>query len=383
MVRLFFIFLTLVTRLATATSITSLIGLSDYGEELDTSIDNTCNRLVELESIDDYYRKYQKYASRNGSVGLDDTFVTYKVQAVDSFLADVSRGDARQYRDAYGYLMEQTTFGIDVILKLHQLLSGDDVHSGVYRSNNIALYLSYEKIPTAMSKLVDQVNNELVVTPNMDVWCKAAWLHYRLNRIHPFDSYNSQVMSLLVNWFALNVFNLPFPIDLYDGSSVGQKQSLALKFKDSSLLAKLYLETINWNYDTVYRSYDSKLGLFDPLSRSEEDDYGDLVMYTGLQEFQRGLTAQDFISHDNDVVLRRPGHSIPTYAGIDTNYVLPTGGCLLDVGCPPTDSPTPQPAVGKQLSQQFSDLLQINHDFSLIISGMILVLTFTNFFTFM
>ena len=276
----------------------------EYGEELDTSTLNSYNRLVDLESIDDYYHNYQRYVKRNESFGLNNTFGTYKAQAVDTLLGDVSRGDAERYRRAFDYLMEQSYFSSGMIVKLHQLLSDDQGSSGVYRSNDIAwdnsknMFLNYEKIPTAMDKLVDQVNNKLLVTPNMDVWGKAAWLHYRLNIIHPFDAYNSHVAALLANWVVLKVLGLPFPINLYGNSHLLQKQTLALKYRDSSLLAKLYIETINWNFDSVFRSYNAQMGLF-TSSEGEEDEYGGLVMYTGIREFQAGTFAEEYIFESN------------------------------------------------------------------------------------
>ena len=279
----------------------------EYGEDLDTSTLNSYNRLVDLESIDNYYHNYQRYVKRNESFGLNNTFFTYKAQAVDTLLGDVSRGDAKRYRRAFDYLMEHSYFSSDVIVKLHQLLSDDQGSSGVYRRSDKAwdnsknMFLNYEKIPTAMDKLVDQVNHELLVTPNIDVWGKAAWLHYRLNIIHPFNDYNSNVAALLANWVVLKVLGLQFPINLHGNSHLLQKQTLALKYRDSSLLAKLYIETINWNYDRVFRSYNANMGLFNS-SEGEEDEYGGLVMYTGIREFQAGTFAEDYFVESNNGV---------------------------------------------------------------------------------
>jgi hypothetical protein len=294
----------------------------EYGVELDTSTLNSYNRLVNLESIDDYFHNYQRYVKRNESFGLNNTFGAYKAQAVDALLGDVSRGDAKRYRRAFDYLMEQSYFSSGMIVKLHQLLSDDQV--GVYRSGNIAwdnsknMFLNYEKIPTAMDKLVAQVNHELLVTSNIDVWGKAAWLHYRLNIIHPFDAYNSHVAALLANWVVLKVLGLPFPINLYGNSHLLQKQTLALKYRDSSLLAKLYLETINWNFDSVFRSYNAQMGLF-TSSEGEEDAYGELVMYAGIREFQAGTFAEDYIFESNIGVLSL---TTPTVSAGDRARVL-------------------------------------------------------------
>ncbi len=330
MMRVIFIFLTILSWIVASS--TGLIDFGDYGDELDTSTRNTYNRLVELESIDGYYRNYQKYINRNEIIGLNDTFVMYRAQAIDSLLIDVSRGDTKRYRDAFDYLMEQTTFSIDMIFKLHRLISGDSASSGVYRNSNIALSLNYETIPTAMDKLIDQVNHELLGTPNIDVWCKVAWLHYRLNIIHPLDSYHSSITSLLVNWFVLKAFNLPFPVNLFSSSNVIQKQTLALKYKDSSLLAKLYLETINWNYDSVYRSNNLKAGTFDPSSRGEEDNFGELVIYTGIQDFQKGVTAYDYIVDGNSDIKPTVGDYSPTDSYVNLNPSAPIG-CILDIIC--------------------------------------------------
>jgi len=278
--RVLFIVLTVVSLILASSD--GWIERGEYGEELDTSTLNSYNRLVTLETIDDYYRNYQKYVKRNESLGLNDVFGTYKAQAVDSLLGDLSRGDVKRFRRAFDYLMEQSFFSSDMILKLHQLLSDNDIHSGIYRSSSIAwdnsknLFLNYEKIPMVMDKLVNQINHDLLVTPNIDVWGKVAWLHYRLNIIQPFDSYNSHVATLLANWVMLKVFSLPFPVNLYDNLNIMQKQTLALKYRDSSLLAKLYIETINWNYDRVFRSYNAKAGLL-AANNGEEDEYGGLV----------------------------------------------------------------------------------------------------------
>ncbi len=307
-----------------------MLELGDYGNELDASTRNTYNRLIELETIDEYHRNHRKYVDRSEIIGLDDTFVMYKEQAIDSLLVDVSRGDTPRYKGAFDYLMEQTSFSIDVIFKLHRLISGDSANSGVYRNSNIALSLNYEKIPSAMDKLVDQVNHELLGTPNIDVWSKVAWLHYRLNIIHPLDSYHSSITSLLVNWFVLKAFNLPFPINLFSSSNVIQKQTLALKYKDCSLLAKLYLETINWNYDTVYRSYHLRAGIADPLDRGEEDNYGELVMYTGIQDFQKGVTARDYIVDGSSDIA--PSDNSPADSYVNLNPSAPIG-CVLDIVC--------------------------------------------------
>jgi len=298
----------------------------EYGEELDTSTLNSYNRLVDLESIDDYYHNYQRYVKRNESFGLNDSFGTYKAQAVDALLGDVSRGDAKRYRRAFDYLMEQSYFSSGMIVKLHQLLSDDQ--GGEYRSSDKAwdnsknMFLNYENIPTAMDKLVDQVNHELLVTPNIDVWGKAAWLHYRLNIIHPFDAYNSHVAALLANWVVLKILGLPFPINLYGNSHLLQKQTLALKYRDSSLLAKLYLETINWNFDSVFRSYNAQMGLF-ASNEGEEDEFGGLVMYGGIREFQAGTLAEEYIFKSNIGVLSLAGNRALVFipcALVDVSY---------------------------------------------------------------
>ena len=103
-------------------------------------------------------------------------------------------------------------------------------------------------------------------------------------------------------------------------------------------MAKLYIETINWNYDRVFRSYNAKTGLL-AASNGEEDEYGGLVMYTGIREFQKGTIAQEYIFESNYGV---QALTTPTNSYVDVSYNPPEEPCeisvssLVGINCYPT-----------------------------------------------
>jgi len=84
--------------------------------------------------------------------------------------------------------------------------------------------------------------------------------------------------SLLVNWLLTRHLGIPFPVNLYSNSVTLQKKNLALQYKNSNLLAKLYLEILNWNWNYISRGVE------------KEEEVG-----MSIDEFQQGTLTNEYL----------------------------------------------------------------------------------------
>ena len=260
-----FVYLVLSVAFALALNTVELSYCGDDDEEINKNNRNKYNRLIRIDDIDTFNSSYHEYLTRNKSIGLNDTLIAYQSHSIDALLHDMSLDDTRYlYERAFTYLKNQSTLNIDMILHLHQLVSGGNMNTNM-------------NIDTT-NKFINQVNHELLVAPGIDIWSKAAWFHYRLNTIRPFDPYNEHMTSLLVNWLLTRHLGIPFPVNLYSNSVTLQKKNLALQYQNSNLLAKLYLEILNWNWNYISRGVE------------KEEEVG-----MSIDEFQQGTLTNEYL----------------------------------------------------------------------------------------
>ncbi len=260
-----YIYLVLSVTLVVALKTVELTYCGDYDEEIGKNNRNKYNKLIRLDDIDAYYSSYRKYLTSYKSIGLNDTLIAYQSQAIDTLLHDMSHdGTHDLYKRAFTYLKGESTLNMSMILQLHQLINGGNINTNM----NI----------DAMNKFINQVNQELLVAPDIDIWSKTAWFHYRLNIVHPFDLHNEHMTSLLVNWLLTQHLGIPFPVNLYSNSVTLQKKNLALQYQNSNLLAKLYLDILNWNWNYISRGVE------------KEEEVG-----MSIDEFQQGTVVTEYL----------------------------------------------------------------------------------------
>ena len=115
---------------------------------------------------------------------------------------------------------------------------GIPVKNGEYRQSSVHAggysFPSHECIPLAMKRIVKEYN-ERVSKPNHDPHVLAAWIHFEVVSLHPFDDGNGRTSRLL--WcYSLMKDGLPFPPVLTSGHKKSQKHLVKCLQKDRDLL---------------------------------------------------------------------------------------------------------------------------------------------------
>ena len=115
---------------------------------------------------------------------------------------------------------------------------GIPVKNGEYRQSSVHAgghsFPSHECIPLAMKRIVKEYN-ERVSKPDHDPHVLAAWIHFEVVSLHPFDDGNGRTSRLL--WcYSLMKDGLPFPPVLTSGHKKSQKHLVKCLQKDRDLL---------------------------------------------------------------------------------------------------------------------------------------------------
>ena len=299
--------------LAASTSIEELqletpIYVGDLGNSLDSSPNNSLNSLVPREYIDSYWRFTSVYSTlinsnADAAMVMMEVSIDLKTHYINNLVNDI-RDAPEDYKSAFNYMLalpDSDRLTVEVILDIHKILCRNDEHAlpGRFRLGNVGfgrkilnyVFLQHAQIPEAMNAFVDRVNNELLVTDNIDIWGKLAWLHYRFVHIHPFNDGNGRMSSILVNWLLMKVYKSPLPVNLYESQQIMELKYVALNYADATLLSKLYLQRLIGNYRYLFMTcraslasngYDDMGGLSYDV---QEDSYGEIDEYYDSAEF--------------------------------------------------------------------------------------------------
>ncbi len=313
------------------------IFVGDLGNSLDSSPNNSLNSLVSREYIDSYWRFTTAYSTLINS-NADAATVMMKVsidmksQYINNLVNDI-RDAPEDYKRAFNYMLtlpDSDRLTVEMILDIHKILCRNDEHAlpGRFRQGSVGfgrklvnyVFLQHEQIPEAMKAFVDRVNHELLVTDNIDIWGKLAWLHYRFVYIHPFNDGNGRMSSILVNWLLMKVYKSPLPVNLYESQQIMQLKYVALNYADARLLSKLYLQRLVGNYRYLFMTYRASLvsnGYDDMGGLSydvQEDTYG---------EIDEDYDSAEFIGVANNFIHPR-SLNIPYYDTLPVSEVVIT-----------------------------------------------------------
>ena len=132
----------------------------------------------------------------------------------------------------------------DLIKETHRIMmeglsneQGFPVKNGEYRQSSVHagyhLFPSHECIPLAMKMIVKEYN-ERISKPDHDPHVLAAWIHFEVVSLHPFEDGNGRTSRLL--WcYSLMKDGLPFPPVLTSGHKKSQKHLVKCLEKDRDL----------------------------------------------------------------------------------------------------------------------------------------------------
>lgn len=132
----------------------------------------------------------------------------------------------------------------DLIKEMHRIMmeglsneQGFPVKNGDYRQSSVHaglhLFPSHECIPLAMKTIVKEYN-ERALKPDHDPHVLAAWIHFEVVSLHPFEDGNGRISRLL--WcYSLMKDGLPFPPVLTSGHKKSQKHLVRCLEKDRDL----------------------------------------------------------------------------------------------------------------------------------------------------